>query len=132
MKWIVLFAFLMSPEIFAATNAAGSKSRVAHVQVRQLKSVLDQYKQRCGQYPTSEQGLGALGKAPDRSPLCRHYPKHAFLGGKNIPMDPWGHAFVYISDGKNFTLTSYGRDGKEGGVGEDADVIGQFAELDSF
>ena len=39
-------------------------------------------------------------------------------------MDPWGRPYVYRSPGAKgeFELVSYGRDGKPGGAGEDADI----------
>jgi len=43
-----------------------------------------------------------------------------------VPADPWGHAYVYRQPGqgpgREFELFSYGRDGKPGGTGEDADI----------
>ena len=43
---------------------------------------------------------------------------------KGVPADPWGHAYVYRTPGQKgeFELFSYGRDGKPGGSGEDADI----------
>jgi len=44
-----------------------------------------------------------------------------------VPLDPWGHPYVFIAPGevntKGFDLLSYGADGKLGGEGEDADVV---------
>ncbi len=38
-------------------------------------------------------------------------------------LNPWGHPYVYVvdADGKSFHITSYGRDGKFGGAGDEAD-----------
>ena len=43
---------------------------------------------------------------------------------KAVPNDPWGRPYVYRAPGQkgDFELFSYGRDGKSGGVGEDADI----------
>ena len=44
---------------------------------------------------------------------------------KDVPLDPWGHPYVYGQPGthqNDFDLLSYGRDGKPGGTGEDADL----------
>ena len=43
---------------------------------------------------------------------------------KSLPSDPWGRAYVYRTPGQKseFELFSYGRDGKPGGTGEDADI----------
>jgi type II secretion system protein G len=78
------------------------------------------YRAGCHQLPTTEQGLGALLTAPDRGPKCAEVPSVMF---DKLPLDAWGHPFVYESDGNTFTLVSYGRDGKPGGEGTDADIV---------
>ena len=40
----------------------------------------------------------------------------------DIPRDPWGNEYVYDSDGREFSLISYGPDGEQGGEDEDADI----------
>ena len=69
-----------------------------------------------------------------------HYPNQpteAVLSNKILPapyyagtfQDAWETGFRYVSDGKSYKLTSYGKDKKEGGGGEkkynnfDADII---------
>jgi len=37
-------------------------------------------------------------------------------------LDGWQRPFLYWSDGTNYLITSYGRDGKPGGVGLDSDL----------
>ena len=47
-------------------------------------------------------------------------------GVTEIPVDPWGNAFVYrypsTSTDRSFDLFCYGTDGKEGGKDKDADI----------
>ena len=40
------------------------------------------------------------------------------------PNDPWGRPYIYRTPGQKgeFDLLSFGRDGKAGGSGEDADI----------
>ena len=40
-------------------------------------------------------------------------------------MDPWGRPYVYEQPGQNteIDLASFGRDGRPGGSGEDADIV---------
>ena len=45
-----------------------------------------------------------------------------YVKGKTVPKDPWGNDFRYVAQGRRFTLTSLGADGKEGGSGLDADL----------
>jgi len=43
---------------------------------------------------------------------------------KAVPLDPWGRPYLYTQPGNHgdFDLLSYGRDGRPGGTGEDADI----------
>jgi general secretion pathway protein G len=45
-----------------------------------------------------------------------------------VPVDPWGNPYVYIAPGdvnpSGYDLFSYGADGRAGGEGEDADILG--------
>jgi general secretion pathway protein G len=43
---------------------------------------------------------------------------------KAVPLDPWGHAYVYVLPGEHgeYDLFSYGKDGQPGGTGEAADI----------
>ena len=43
---------------------------------------------------------------------------------KDIPLDPWGRAYVYKFPGEkgDYDLFSYGKDGQPGGTGENADI----------
>jgi general secretion pathway protein G len=44
---------------------------------------------------------------------------------KSVPKDPWGNFYIYVNpgaDGRDYDITSLGRDGKPGGDGYDADI----------
>jgi general secretion pathway protein G len=44
---------------------------------------------------------------------------------RDLPLDPWGHAYLYKvpgDKGRDYTLTSLGKDGRPGGTGVDADI----------
>src|SRR4051794_39780777 len=45
-------------------------------------------------------------------------------GYANEVTDGWGQPILWKIDGDEVTLTSFGRDGKPGGTGEDADIVG--------
>ena len=40
-----------------------------------------------------------------------------------LPIDPWGNAYAYFTDGSKVLVKSYGADGREGGDGENADIV---------
>lgn len=48
-------------------------------------------------------------------------------GKDNAITDGWGHPIVMRIDGSTITLTSYGKDGKPGGTGQNADIAHRFS-----
>jgi hypothetical protein len=50
----------------------------------------------------------------------------------NSTKDIWGNEIIYQFDGTTVKLTSYGKDRKPGGVGENLDVVGVFETKNSF
>jgi len=111
---------------FAASNffrtAAKAKVDATKVQMKQLGNVLDLYRQECGTYPTTEQGLDALLNEPASEPKCTNYDKEGYLKEKKIPGDGFGNPFLYESDGSKYVLISLGADKKEGGADENRDL----------
>lgn len=109
-----MLAVMVAPNLF---NQADSARRDAVLsQISSLGSALDAYRLDMGQYPESLDGLlrNSSGRASWNGPYLRG----------EVPSDPWGNAYVYDTDGRTFTLMSYGADGREGGEGNDADIGG--------
>jgi len=119
-----LLAGLVAPQIFGRLSEA--KGTTAKTQIELLGTALDNYRLDNGGYPTTEQGLQALREKPTRAPEPLNW-RGPYLR-KDVPADPWGRPYLYKSPGERNTsgydLSSLGRDGKPGGSGEDADVIG--------
>lgn len=49
----------------------------------------------------------------------------AVFGDEAVPTDAWGNEFVFVApgpDGEDYDLISYGRDGVQGGTGNNADI----------
>jgi general secretion pathway protein G len=117
-----LLAGLVGPQIMGRLSEA--KSTTAKTQIELLSVALDNYRLDNGVYPTSDQGLDALTTKPARDPVPSNW-RGPYLR-KAVPADPWGRPYVYRSPGRAnatpFDLSSLGRDGKEGGDGEDADI----------
>ena len=113
------------------------KGRVttARTQINTLESVLELYRMDNGRFPTTEQGLTALVRAPSSDPVPRSYPASGYLKGGNVPMDPWNNPYEYESPGQHnsyaFDLWSLGGDGNPGGAGTDAD-IGNWTEIEVY
>jgi general secretion pathway protein G len=94
----------------------------AIIQIQNFKGPLNNFRRHCGYFPTSEQGLDALINKPTGGKECKRYQPGGYVDGGKVPADPWEFDFDYQSDGKKYTIISYGADGEEGGEGWDADI----------
>lgn len=119
---IAVLAGLVSPMVFR--HVGDAKSTATQAQIELLVLALDGYRLDNDVYPTSAQGLSALEVMPASEPAPRRW-RGPYLR-KALPLDPWGRPYLYESPGRrnpeSYDLLSYGRDGKPGGEGEDADV----------
>lgn len=100
------------------------KARVTRAQsdIRAIQTALDLYRLDNFKYPTTEQGLQALVTQPN-DPTITNWRAGGYL--PSLPKDPWGNPYQYQSpgaDGRDYDIISYGRDGKPGGEGYDADI----------
>ena len=73
-------------------------------------------------YPTTEQGLEALVEASSLDPEPRNFKAGGYL--QQLPLDPWGRPYLYLSPGEHgeVDLYSLGADGVSGGEDQNADV----------
>lgn len=115
---LTMLSAVVAPQIM--NMFSGAKSDAAALQIDTLSTALHYFQIDTGVYPTQEQGLEALWKAPAevvkwRGPYVR---KHEHL------LDPWKHPFRYRVPGQTapFEVYSYGADNAEGGEGENADI----------
>lgn len=114
---IGLLAAYVGPKYFAQLGK--SEVTIARAQIDALEKALDTFRLDVGRYPTTEEGLAGLTSKPAAETKWNGpYLK------KDVPLDPWGHAYQYHSPGTkhDIDITSYGKDGQSGGVGEDADI----------
>jgi len=112
MAIISMLAVMVAPNIF--NQQGGAQRDAALSQISALEAALDTYRLDVGQYPDSLEGLveNDSGRAAWNGPYLR----------REVPLDPWGNEYVYDSEGRGFTLVSYGPDGERGGEGDDADI----------
>ena len=115
---IGILAGFVGPRYFAQVGK--SQVKAARAQIDAFDKGLDQYRVDMGRYPTTEEGLEGLQKAPSGEGTDWGGP---YLK-KAVPLDPWGHAYVYVSPGTHgdIDIISYGKDGQPGGTGENADI----------
>jgi general secretion pathway protein G len=120
---IAILASLVAPNVFQHVGTA--RSTTARSQLEMLATALDAYRLDTGRYPTSAQGLAALVTLPPTDPPATW--RGPYLR-RALPVDPWGNPYVYLAPGavnpSGYDLLSYGADGRPGGDGEDADLLG--------
>lgn len=114
-----LIASLVGPQVMKYLG--GAKTDTAKQQISLFEGVLDGYKLDNSRYPTTQEGLDALVKAPAGISSW----KGPYLKKNVVPKDPWSNEYKYTSpgeEGRPYDILSYGADGKPGGDGENKDV----------
>ena len=114
---IGLLAGYVGPKFFGQIGKSEVKATKA--QIDALQKSLDQYRLDVGRYPSTEQGLAVLVARPADEPKWAG----PYLS-KAVPKDPWGNDYQYRAPGEHgeYDLLSFGKDGRPGGEGEDADL----------
>lgn len=113
-----LFVSLVGVTLFKKADDA--KKVAARSQIDGFMTALGSYKLDTGNFPTTDQGLKALLVKPDGADQWAgpYLPK-------DVPLDPWGHAYLYKFPGEHGDqpdLVSLGADGQPGGEGNNADI----------
>ena len=84
------------------SQVSAAKSSIANVSL-----ALDLYETDNGNFPASLQSLLTKGSEQNwRGP---------YLKKPEIPLDPWGHEFVYTIKDNGYEIKSYGANGSDGG-----------------
>jgi general secretion pathway protein G len=113
-----LLAAIAGPRVVGYLG--GARSDTARIQLGALEQALDLYRLDTGAYPSTEQGLEALITAPAGATRWNG----PYLDGAEVPLDPWGHAYVYRVPGTEgaYDLFTLGADNRPGGTGENAPI----------
>lgn len=119
---LALLAALIGPKIIGRSDDA--KLTDAKLQIRNLETALKLYKLDNGVYPSTGQGLQALLTLPTSGVIPKNWRTGGYLEGKNLPKDPWGGDYIYLSPGEHgdYDLCTFGADGAKGGEGNGADI----------
>ena len=91
------------------------KQNTARMEIATISDALETYRSIHGRLPTNEEGLAVLNQKTEKSePILRQKP-----------IDPWGNPYQYNNPGREaeFEVISFGADGREGGEGENADIV---------
>jgi general secretion pathway protein G len=86
----------------------------AKIQMGQIANALSMYYNDCGKFPA------ALENLVTADPGCTNWGPEAYL--KKAPKDPWNNPFGYELNGAEYSLKCFGKDGREGGSGYNADI----------
>ncbi|MDP4822458.1 MAG: type II secretion system major pseudopilin GspG [Aestuariivirgaceae bacterium] len=115
---LALLAGIVGPKVIGYLG--DSRIKTARIQMASYRTALELFHLDIGRFPKTGEGLKALAIKPFgldgwRGPYL----------DKPVSADPWGHAYVYASPGSKaeYEILSLGRDGRQGGEGEDADIL---------
>jgi general secretion pathway protein G len=106
-----VLAAIVVPKFSGRTEQARRTAAVS--QISTFGTALDAYEVDMGSYPQGRSGLNALLQQPREGTGWRG----PYLQ-KEIPLDPWGNAYIYECPGKHnpsgYDLSSPGPDGRAG------------------
>jgi general secretion pathway protein G len=117
---MAILAALIVPRVMSRPDEA--RVIAAQQDIRTIMQALKLYRLDNMRYPTNEQGLDALVKAPTSPPLAQNWKSGGYL--ERLPRDPWGNSYQYLNPGirGEIDVLSFGADGAPGGDGFDADL----------
>jgi general secretion pathway protein G len=114
---------LVAPAVLRQLGHA--KTSIGRQSIERISSVLDLYKLDVGSYPSTQDGLQALlAKPADADTWAGPYLKTGTL-----PLDPWGHPYLYqdpsTRPGLDYDLCSLGPSGQPGQPGDPGLICNQ-------
>ena len=120
-----LLVSIVAPTVL--NQADDARIQKAQADFKAIETALKIYRLDNFAYPSTEQGLEALVTPSDLDPRPRNFKQGGYLG--EVPLDPWGRPYLYLSPGDNGEVDIYslGADGLSGGEGQNAD-IGNWAQ----
>lgn len=113
---IAMIAGLALPQVLRYLGSA--RTQTAQTQIKNIEGALELYYLDNGTYPATAEGLSALSVAPIGATRWNG----PYLKNANALKDPWSRDYIYKLESSTPVIASFGRDGKEGGQGEDQDV----------
>ena len=120
---LVIMGLLISVVAPMVLNRADeARIQKVHADFKSIETALKIYRLDNYNYPTTEQGLQALIKPSSLSPQPRNFKEGGYLA--EVPMDPWGRPYLYLSPGENSQVDIYtlGADGISGGNDQNTDI----------
>ena len=97
---IAIVAALIVPNVIGRPDEA--RVTVARTDVRTIAASLEMYRLDNRVYPATSQGLEALVSRPTSPPEPPNWAAGGYL--PQLPVDPWGNAYVYRAPGDRRAL----------------------------
>ncbi len=115
-----ILAALIVPRVMDRPDQA--RAVAAKADIAAIMQGLKLYRLDNGTYPSTDQGLQALVKKPERGEIPRNWKSGGYL--ERLPKDPWDSDYQYLNPGirGEVDVFSLGRDRQPGGEGPDADI----------
>jgi len=107
-----MIASVMGPKVKALEERSEREYTLAVI--RNTKLAVFAYHSDHGRFPTTEEGLALL---------VSNGKSGAYFDPPVVPVDAWRNPLQYIfTSSGEFTITSYGADGRPGGAGQNTDL----------
>ena len=115
-----ILAALIVPRVMDRPDQA--RAVAAKADIAAIMQGLKLYRLDNGSYPSSDQGLQALVKKPERGEIPRNWKSGGYL--ERLPKDPWESDYQYLNPGirGEVDVFSLGADRQPGGEGYNADI----------
>ncbi len=120
---LVIMGLLISIVAPTVLNRADdARIQKAQADFKAIETALKIYRLDNYVYPSTEQGLEALVTPSSIDPAPRNFKTGGYLA--ELPLDPWGRPYLYLSPGENGEVDIYtlGADGLSGGDDQNADI----------
>lgn len=119
-----VLAAVIAPRLIGRVGQA--KQSAAASNASTIAAAVEMYITDCQAPPQGAALADFLMKCPPGVDEAKWKLNGPYLKNADQLKDPWGHNFVLVMPGKknaDFDIVSYGADGKEGGTGDDADIV---------
>ncbi len=120
---VAIIAILGAAVVPRIMSKPGEARKVrAKQDISTMSAALELYRLDNFSYPSTDQGLQALIEKPSGDPEPANWQAGGYV--KQLPKDPWGRDYVYVSPGEagDFDILTLASDGVEGGEGEAEDI----------
>lgn len=102
---LAILAGIAIPKLMDRPDEA--RVMAAEIDIRQIQSALKLYRLDNGRYPTTQQGISALVEKPEIEPIPANWKSYM----EDVPHDPWGQPYLYLSPGNHGDFDLYSKMG---------------------